>query len=248
MLCARNGHRIWGTAREASRVPQADGIHPLSMDLNDPASITSAVEQARKESGGIDVLVNNAGNGIFGPILGFEPDELARQLQTLVVGPMEVIRQNMPDLRKRKGQVINISSIGAQFPIPYLGPYSAGKAALSLLTDGLIVECNQFGIAFADLRPGDIRTDFNRGMKRLHLEPDTWDSKALERGWHALEREIAAGPPPERVARKIQQLIDKRATGRHTVGTWFQTCLAPLAERMLPRPLILSVLQKLYRL
>jgi len=247
-LCAQKGHQIWATARDASRVPDIDRIHPLSMDLDDPSSITSAIEQARKESSGIDVLINNAGNGIFGPILGFQPDDPARQLNTLVIVPLEVIRQTMPELRKRRGQVITISSMGAQFPIPYLGPYSAGKAALSLLTEGLSVECNGSGVAFADLRPGDIRTDFNKGMQRLQLSPDIWNPGDLERGWQALEREIAAGPPPQCVARKICRMIETRATGRHTVGNWFQACLAPTVDRLLPRSLILTVLQKIYRL
>lgn len=247
-LCSA-GYQVWGTARDASRVPTMDGLHAVSLDLCDPASLERAVDQVESASGGIDILINNAGNGIFGPAALFEGDQLEQQFRTLVGGPFRLTSYCLPKMQSRGGGIVlNVTSIGAQFPIPFLGPYSACKAAMSMLTDSLAVECRGRGVAFIDLRPGDIRTDFNQAIGKVNIPRDSdWQGPASY-GWGILEKEIQAGPPPEVVADRILGLIQKGKSGRYTVGNFFQARLAPVLERILPRSWILWGLAKYYRL
>jgi len=246
-LC-QAGYQVWGTARDASRVPEIEGLHPVALDLCDPESLQRAIDQAERESGGIDILINNAGNGIFGPAALFEGNQLEQQFRTLVSGPFQLATAFLPRMQARGGGIIlNVTSVGAQFPIPFLGPYNACKAALSMLTDSLAIECRGRGVAFIDLRPGDIRTDFNNAINKVPIpENSDWQAPAAS-GWDILEKEMQQGPPPEIVANRVLALIRKGKPGRYTVGNFFQARLAPLLERLLPRSLILWGLAKYYR-
>lgn len=247
-LCAA-GYQVWGSARDASRVPQMVGLHPVALDLCDPASLEGAVEQVENESGGIGILINNAGNGIFGPAALFDGDQLEQQFRTLVSGPFQLATAFLPKMQARGGgMILNVTSVGAQFPIPFLGPYSACKAALSMLTDSLAVECRGRGVAFIDLRPGDIRTDFNNAINKIPIPEGSDWHRTADYGWEILEKEIQAGPPPEVVAERVLGLIRKAKPGRYTVGNFFQARLAPLLDRFLPRSLILWGLAKYYKI
>jgi NAD(P)-dependent dehydrogenase (short-subunit alcohol dehydrogenase family) len=245
----RQGFQVWGSARSLSRLPELDGFHSVVLDLCDQASIEQAVKQVEAESGGIDVLINNAGNGIFGPVVKFSRQELDSQFQTLVSGPLSVIQEILPQMEKRGScQIINVTSIGAQFPIPFMGPYSALKAALSMLTDALSVECAGRGIRFVDLRPGDIKTSFNQAATKVNAALGEEWQKHSDHAWEILEKELEQGPEAQVVADKIIHLIRAQASGRHTVGNFFQTKLAPLAERLLPRKWMLKALAMYYKL
>ncbi|MEM6883987.1 MAG: SDR family NAD(P)-dependent oxidoreductase [Verrucomicrobiota bacterium] len=245
----QEGFDVWGSARSISRLPEWDGFHAVELDLCDPASIEHAVIQVEEESGGIDVLINNAGNGIFGPVVKFSQAELDSQFQTLVSGPLTVSQILLPRMQERgQGQVINVSSIGAQFPIPFMGPYSAFKATLSMLTDALSVECAGRGIQFVDLRPGDIRTPFNQAAAKVEAElGEDWQQRCDD-AWEVIEKELEQGPTADVVAEKMIALIRSQSSGRHTVGNFFQTCMAPLGERLLPRKIILKALASYYKL
>jgi len=245
----REGFDVWGSARAISRLPELDGFHPVELDLCDVTSIERALQQVEQESSGIDVLINNAGNGIFGPVVKFSKPELDSQFQTLVSGPLAVVQSILPRMEERgQGQVINVSSIGAQFPIPFMGPYSAFKAALSMLTDALSVECRGRGIRFVDLRPGDIKTPFNQAAAKVEVElGEDWQARA-DQAWKILEKELEQGPTAEVVADKMIALIRSQASGRHTVGNLFQTKVAPLGERLLPRKIILKALAAYYKM
>jgi len=245
----KEGYDVWGSARSIERLPQIKGFHPVSLDLCDAESIQKAVQQVERESNGIDILINNAGNGIFGPVVKFSREELHLQFQTLVSGPLAIIQKILPRMDERGyGQVINVTSIGAQFPIPFMGPYSAMKANLSMLTDAMSVECHGRDIRFVDLRPGDIKTSFNQAAVKVKADLKGDWRQRCDSAWNVLEKELEQGPEANVVADKIIHLIRAQASGRHTVGNFFQTQIAPLAERLLPRKLMLKALAMYYRL
>ncbi|MGF1678844.1 MAG: SDR family NAD(P)-dependent oxidoreductase [Candidatus Methylacidiphilales bacterium] len=242
------GYIVWGTARDASRVPNAEGLRGVALDLLNPDSIRNAVDEVVKGSGRIDILINNAGSGILGPVLAFSDEELRGQYETLVAGPMRLIRAVRPHLPAPGGVIMNLTSIGAQFPIPFMGPYSAFKSALSLLTDAMHVECSGQGIDFIDLRPGDIHTGFNDAMARVAAPlSEDWQAKQ-EGAWKILEHELRTAPPPENVAECVLHLLHNKKSGRHVVGNLFQTRIGPLADRLLPRRWILCGLAAYYGL
>ena len=161
-LFAERGFEVWATARDTSRVPNHPLIHALDLDLERPSSIDGAWTRALSAAGHLDVVIQNAGAGIFGAIEDVTPDEAARQWQILVAGPLQLFRLAAAHLRPRRaGVIVGVSSLAAELPLPFAAHYSAGKAALSALLGGLAMELEPFGVRVVDLRPGDIRTAFN---------------------------------------------------------------------------------------
>src|SRR5579884_98318 len=167
-LLAERGFSVWGTSRERKRLPSLQNFHPVVMDLTDIESIRENFSAALKVAGHFDLLINNSGAGWFGP-LEIQSDEILReQFQLMVHGPLELIRLALPQMRERnKALIINVTSLAARFPIPYLGPYSATKAALSSLGETLRHELAHTGVRITDLQPGDIHTNFHAATKRI---------------------------------------------------------------------------------
>lgn len=247
ILSARGFH-VWGTSRDLKRLPALANFHPVTMDLTDLISIRENFALALREAGHFEVLINNAGAGYFGAV-EIQSDELLReQFQLLVHGPLELIRLVLPQMRQRQsGRIINITSLAARFPIPYLGPYSATKAALSSLSASLRLELADTAIRVTDLQPGDILTNFHAATRRLDDSALRTPHSALETVWHTIERNMAAAPPPTLAAQAILRLIQNpNPPTVLAVGNFFQTRLAPLLARLASPRLVEWAIRRYY--
>ncbi|MFD2175050.1 oxidoreductase [Rhodobacter lacus] len=133
----------------------------LSLDVTDAAQIAAAVAQAEARFGRIDVLVNNAGYGYFSAIEEGEDAEIRRQFETNVFGLNALTQKVLPGMRaRRKGHVINVSSIGGLISYPALGYYCATKFAVEALSEALAQEVAPLGIKVTIIEPGGFRTDW----------------------------------------------------------------------------------------
>jgi len=234
------GWRVWGTSRDVFRLPVLEGFHPLRMDLGRPDSIRQGFQQALGEAGVFEALVNNAGAGVFGPLEAMPVDLVREQFAELVEGPLELARlflRSMPE--GGRGTMINVTSLAAQFPIPFMAPYSAAKAALSAVTQSLRLEQAGTRVRVVEVRPGDIRTRFHDATKRVGAAADDGQRRALEAVWEKQLRDMAGAPPPERVAAAIARALStENPPPLVVVGGFFQARLAPLGARFLPPRLL----------
>lgn len=254
------GHELWGTARDAGRLPgDLPRFRAVALNLNgDEAALEAAFHGALREAGGrFDVIVNNAGSGWFGPGEEMPPEELRGQFETLVLGPVRLAQLALPSLREQPGGiVINVTSLAARLPLPFGSGYSAGKAALSVWTAAMQMEeaspraTGRHPVRFVDVQPGDIHTGFNRAMAFWPKLDDAADplAKAVRGSLAASDRSLAGAPPPERVAEAILRIVQEDG-GRGTkplvtVGNAWQTLGGVLAHRFLPRRLLLWTVQK----
>ena len=139
---------------------RARGLKAVKLDVTDPGSIESArgEVEAGLDGGRLAGLVNNAGVAISGPIEFISPDELTRQLDINVVGQVRVTQAFMKLLRRDRGRVVNISSIGGRLALPLVGPYAASKFALEAVSDSLRREVRSQGIEVVVVEPGAIKT------------------------------------------------------------------------------------------
>jgi short-subunit dehydrogenase len=244
------GLSVWGTSRDLKRLPTLPNFHPVVMDLTDPKSIQHGFAFALREAGYFDVLINNAGAGHFGPVELQPAGLLLEQFQLMVHGPLQLIRLALPQMRERQhGRIINVTSLAARFPIPYLGPYSATKAALASLSANLRLELAHTPIRITDLQPGDIATNFHIATQRQDQSEIRNPKSEIETAWTTIERNMAAAPSPALVAQAILRLI------RHpnpppvvAVGNLFQTRLAPLLARLAPPCLVEWAIRRYYGL
>ena len=247
----RRGHQVWGTSRRRERVPRIPGLHPVALDLCSRDSIETGVAAARAEAGvPFDVIVNNAGSGHFGPLEQLSDDQVKEQFQLLVFGPLHVVRLLLPDLRERRGRIVNVSSLAALYPIPYMGPYSAAKAALSALSWTLQMELCHEAIQVVDLLPGDIRTAFSERLPRS--DPDAAPSyrENLRRAFEVYDGNMRRAPQPACAGREIVRLVEseRRLPPQVTVGSGFQAGVAPLLARLVPARWLRWGLRRYYRL
>jgi NAD(P)-dependent dehydrogenase (short-subunit alcohol dehydrogenase family) len=246
LLTAR-GHQVWGTSRDPARLPPS--IHPVRLDLGDPASFAEIFRGAWREAGHFDVLINNAGSGQFGPSDTLSAELLREQFQTLFFAHVELCQLALRAMRERgSGFIINVSSLAARLPVPFMGAYNAAKAAMASFTMTLQLELKSSGIRVIDLQPADIRTGFNDAVARS-VAADPEEQARIDHAWRVVDKNMQAAPPPELVARQIARLIEASdPPSQITVGDFFQASVAPLIFRLLPQGVRLWGLKKYYRL
>jgi len=242
LLCAR-GYEVWGTSRDLARLPVRPNLHPVRLDLAQPDSIRDGFAGALREAGAFDALINNAGSGHFGAAEALSPDELRQQFQTLVFGQIDLCRRALESMRGRNaGLIVNVSSLAAELPVPYMAAYNAAKAALASFTMSLQLELSGSRIRVVDLQPGDIKTSFNDAVLRHGAA-----TPQLEKVWRVVDANMKKAPPPELVAREIARLLESGdPPPRVIVGDFFQAKVAPVLFQILPQRIRLWGLKKYY--
>jgi NAD(P)-dependent dehydrogenase (short-subunit alcohol dehydrogenase family) len=165
---AKEGYRVYASMRDPTRgetlraLAEAAklSLRILVLDVCDDASVSEAAATLLKETGGrIDVLVNNAGYIVMGPIETTSPEEMRAQLETNIIGVLRVTRAMLPAMRVRKqGAIINISSVSGRLVLPVAGPYHVSKWGLEAMTETLRYEVARFGIRVALIEPGPFDT------------------------------------------------------------------------------------------
>jgi short-subunit dehydrogenase len=245
---ARGGHRVIATGRtesklaELSREAEAAGlaVETVRLDVTDGASIDAArAEVDRLTDGrGLDVLVNNAGFGLGGPVESLTDGELRAQFDTNVFGLLAVTRAFLPKMRDRRaGTVVNVSSMGGRITFPYLGAYHATKYAVEAFSDALRLELRPFGVAVSLVEPGMISTEFSgRAVGTIeHKKDDASPYGALVRAgegrWLRMERRMSAGP--EVIARVVERIAASRRPRARYVAP-FHAKLALFMKTLLP--------------
>lgn len=173
---AANGFTVYGTTREANKsvLPIEENLHFLSVDLTDETSIQTAVQTIFEREGRIDVLINNAGYALAGPVELLTNEEMQDQMEVNFFAPIRVIQAVLPCMRnQRSGHIINISSINAINTASFGSMYSASKAALESLSESLCVEVRPYDIAVSIIEPGFLRTEFSvvMGTKEIANNP-----------------------------------------------------------------------------
>ncbi len=238
------GLEVWGTSRTVARIPAREGFHPVALDLCEEKSIHAAVAQVRREAGTLDVLVNNAGAGVFAGFAHFPEEAVAAQLRLMLEGPLQLARAFWPEMLARKrGALVNVASLAAEFPLPGLSVYTAAKAGLAGFSKALMLEAAGRGVQVLDFQPGDFKTDFNRAAQR----PDggeAWETRA----WERFEKLLDEGPAPERAAADLRAALLKGRSGTVATGVFFQACAGPAAQRVLGGRVTRWFLRKYYRL
>ena len=163
-LFQSKGWNVVATMRSPDKeteLNQLDQVLVTRLDVLDQESIRSAVEAAMSRFGGIDVLVNNAGYGAYGPLESFSSEKIRRQFDTNVIGLIDVTKAILPHFRRHnKGIIINISSIGGKMTFPLGALYHGTKFAVEGISEALSYEVDAFGGTVKIIEPGMIATDF----------------------------------------------------------------------------------------
>ncbi|MCW2527353.1 MAG: short-chain dehydrogenase/reductase [Pseudonocardiales bacterium] len=170
------GDRVAATARNPETLKSlvekyGDAILPLALDVTDRSADFAAVDEAHNHFGRLDVVINNAGYGLFGAIEELSEDEIRAQLETNLFGALWVTQAALPHLRAQgSGHIIQVSSIGGIAAFTNVGGYHASKWALEGFSDSLSQEAAGFGIHVTLVEPGGFETDW-AGSSAVHATP-----------------------------------------------------------------------------
>jgi NAD(P)-dependent dehydrogenase (short-subunit alcohol dehydrogenase family) len=182
-----HGDRVVATARDVTALDDLVGPDPsgadvirLPLDVTDPERVRAAVAEAIERAGAIDVLVNNAGHGLLGTVEELSDEQIRRILGTNVFGVLAVTRAVLPHMRaRRRGHIVQMSSVGGVVPNPGHSLYGTSKFALEGMSEALAGEVAPFGIRVTIVEPGPFRTDFaGRSMEYAAQIDDYRDTPA----------------------------------------------------------------------
>ena len=174
LLLARNGFFTYATMRSLYRSNRINELKQkeklplqvLKLDVTDDKSVKEAIEKVTNELGRIDVIVNNAGYGLVGPLEDLSIQEFKEQFETNVFGVIRVTKSVLPIMRKqRHGTIVNISSIAGRIGFPLTPAYVSSKFALEGLSESMAYELERFGINVMLIEPGVIKTSFDNNLK-----------------------------------------------------------------------------------
>jgi NAD(P)-dependent dehydrogenase (short-subunit alcohol dehydrogenase family) len=254
----RRGWRVFATVRR-----EADGqrlasqaserFEWLLLDVTDPLSIGAAAEQVASRLGEapLDGLVNNAGIATGGPVEFVSLEQYRRAFEVNVVGLVAVTQAFLPLLRRGRGRIVNIGSIGGRVSSPMVSPYCASKHAVGAISDALRIELAPWGLHTSVIEPGVVVTPiWDKGLKDMDSAMHGLPPAALERYARLIRafRRILAGAPRRGVpvgdvARVVERaLVSRRPRHRYVVGTDARVRLA--LQTILPRRWMDAIVQR----
>lgn len=162
---ALRGCRVFATARRPEVILhlKKGKVDILELDVTNQKSIDVCMAQVMDRAGRLDVLVNNAGYALVGPMIDLSLDDLRRQFETNVIGLVALTQAVAPHMiEQRSGLIVNVSSVSGVCATPFAGAYCATKAAVNLLSTSLRIELAPFGIDVVTVQPGSIKSEFGR--------------------------------------------------------------------------------------
>jgi short-subunit dehydrogenase len=227
MLLAE-GVQVWGTARDMKRLADRPSFHPVTLELSDGAAAEATFLAADQAAGGFDLVINNAGFGAFGGFAETDFSVWQRQIEIMLVNTARLSHAALRGmLRRNRGALVNVSSLAAEFPLPFQSAYNLVKAGLSGLNESLILETRGTGVIVIDFRPGDYRTDFEGSVQR----PAAITDPAQQRVWAAFSRMMQTAPPPAHAAAALRRALARGRSGTVRTGRVFQAVIAPFLAR-----------------
>jgi NAD(P)-dependent dehydrogenase (short-subunit alcohol dehydrogenase family) len=196
-VLSRNNFMTYGTVRNLSKAKKIQdlinrenlSLKILRLDVNDNQSIKLAVKKILTDTGRIDVLINNAGYGMFGPVEEITTQEVKKQFETNFFGTIRLIKAIVPIMRKQgNGTIVNISSMVGRFGVPLNSAYVSSKFAVEGLSESISFELEEFGIRVIVIEPGVVKSDFFRNVEVKGMNLESPYHKLMERRVNFLDK------------------------------------------------------------
>ena len=229
LALAREGYFTYATMRDTTKsnkikeIAQKENlkINVLELDVDDEKSVKSAIAQILDQKQRIDVLVNNAGWGLWGCVEDVSVDEFKEQFETNFFSIIRLIQEVAPAMRKQgSGTIVNVSSVVGRIGFPASPAYISSKFALEGLSESMRFEFAPFGVDVIIIEPGVIKTNFMKNMKMAKKsELDTVYKDITTKVVSGVKMMAEMGTPPKEVANTIVKAIkDKKPLPRYVVG------------------------------
>ena len=242
------GFVVYGTSRNPERV--LNSVFPLiALDVRNSDSIQAAVAKIIATSGRLDIVINNAGVGITGPLEEIPTAEIRNNFETNFFGPIEVMKAALPQMRSQKsGLIINITSIAGYMGLPFRSVYSASKGALGLITEALRMEVKSMGIHITNVAPGDFATNIASGRFHAPLLENSVYEIPYGNNLKLMDEHVDSGSNPNEMAEAVYKIIQNPNPKIHyKVGVFMQK-FSIVLKRILPDKVYEKMLMNHYKL
>jgi NAD(P)-dependent dehydrogenase (short-subunit alcohol dehydrogenase family) len=229
LVLAREGYHTFASMRDVNKAKEikkiADKenlpIDVIELDVDKEESIISAIKKVVSDGGRLDVLVNNAGYGLFGCVEDTPIDDFRKQFETNFFSIVRIIQEVAPIMRNQNsGIIVNVSSVVGRMGLPGFPAYISTKYALEGLSECLRYELGQFGIKTTLIEPGAVKTNFFDSMKVQESKTDPKYKKLTDHILSGLKMMAELGTAPSQVAEVIMKAInDDEILPRYIAGT-----------------------------
>lgn len=242
------GFTVYGTSRNPQNYPNSQ-FPIVALDVVDGKSILNCIQEVISKEGKIDVLINNAGAGITGPIEEIPEVEIRRNFETNFFGPINVIKAVLPYMREQNsGLIINVTSIAGYMGLPYRGVYSASKGALELITEAFRMEIKGFNINMTNVAPGDFATNIASGRYHASVLDNSPYKESYKNTLKLMNEHVDSGQDPLLMAKAIFKVINSKNPKVHyKVGELMQK-FSIVLKRILPDKVYEKLLMNHYKL
>ena len=244
----QKGFKVYGTSRNPNNYPNSK-FPILVLDVKKIATIKETVKTILNKEGQLDILINNAGAGITGPIEEIPEEEIKANFDTNFFGPINVIKTVLPQMRaQNSGLIINVTSIAGYMGLPYRGIYSASKGALELLTEAFRMELKDFNIKMTNVAPGDFATNIAAGRYHAPLLDNSPYKKPYGNTLNLMNTHVDNGSDPNLMAKAVFKVINTQEPRvRYKVGAFLQK-LSIVLKRILPGKVYEKMLMNHYKI
>lgn len=245
------GFRVYGTSRKAQNTvtKSSNGIgffKMVQLDVCSDESVKTAIASILQQESRIDILINNAGNGIAGSVEDTTTEEAMYQFDTNFFGVHRMCRAVLPIMREQKeGLIINVSSVAGLFTVPYQAFYSASKYAVEALTETMRTEVKQFGIKVSMVEPPDTKTGFTANRKYVKASADSVYNKNFTKAIKTMEHDEQNGLAPKVIVNAVVRIINSNNPPIRIIGG-FQYKFLYFLRRFVPSRFVVYVISKLY--
>jgi short-subunit dehydrogenase len=242
------GYTVYGTSRNPEKI--TNSVFPIiALDVRNVDSISQAITKVITISGRLDVVINNAGVGITGPIEETPTQEIKNNFETNFFGPIEVIKAVLPQMRIQKsGLIINITSIAGYMGLPYRGIYSASKGALEIITEALRMEVKSFGINITNVAPGDFATNIASGRFHAPVIQGSAYETPYGNTLKMMDDHVNSGGNPNQMAIAIHKIIETPNPKIHYKVGEFKQKFSIVLKRVLPDKVYEKMLMNHFKL
>ena len=251
---AEKGYAVIGTSRDVARLADLQSeaskrdlsVTAIELDINTDEGVDTVLPQVIRDHGTIDVLVNNAGYGLWGPVEALSVGEFKAQFEPNLFAVIRLLKAVLPGMvSQRSGTIINISSVLGRMGTPFNGAYVASKFALEGMSESLRAELSPFGVRVSVVEPGVFRTEFqnNQVVGERALSKDLAYSPYVDRyrAGHARFERFAGDPT--KVAKVVHKIVrSRRPAFRYPVG--LEARLGILGARVIPERLFHAMLSR----
>jgi len=248
IFLSEKGYKVYGTSRNPKNIEKFS-FELITLDVLKVETINAAVDLILKKDGKLDVLVNNAGMGITGPIEDTPTDEIRAVFNTNFFGAIDVMKAVLPHMRKQNsGTIINVTSIAGYMGLPFRGAYSATKGALELITEATRMEVKKFGINLVNVAPGDFATNIAAGRYHTPVFDNSAYKEMYQTNLDLMDAHVSDGKDPLEMAKIVYKIINTNNPKIHYKVGGFMEKFSIVLKRILPDKIYEKLLMNHYKL